>query len=947
LVARDEEQAALAEALAAAARGRGQTILIGGDAGVGKSALIRRFADEARAAAARVLVGECVEIDARRPLAPFLDVVEQARRASFIRPEDAMRLGPILTENDPSSKPRMFDAFARLFGGVARQAQLVLIIEDVHWADDISRELLIYLARRLRAEPVVLAITYRTDELHRRHPLRPFVADLAASRLARSLTLTPLDRAATARVVRDTLALSRSAPPTLVDALDRRCEGNPFFIEETLEAMRARGALRYRDGAWVGIDAPEFALPDSVRDAVGRRYIMLSDEAQRTLRIAAVIGQRFEFDLLSLVAEVPQERLAEMLRSAIDAQLVVEREASTFAFRHALTRESVLAELLEPERRTWHRAIGLALERRPDTADLVEELAYHFDAGGERERAYKAHLAAAERARALAAFIPARDHLQRALALADPEQDTFKLEAELAQAEAWVDTAKGERAWEALAHRALAAGRTLEAGQGFAYVGALQFTTGAASAGAYLERAIGLLEPLGPTRQLAHAYDFLAQWHLYSGETEPGERAAARGIEVAEQVGAPVRAASIRVTQSMFGSDLERQIVAVRRAIDVVSMAPTIDGSLVVGAAPPRSASGPLAKFYPLLYTAHVGLLSPERDSVLAEWRAWADEANHSDAGGLLQVRAAREVGRGDFDEALRCIEQSQGFGDDLMASIPEAFVRMAREGPQAAAPIVERARRGSLRPGAANAIDREVAQMRLLEGDFAAILATPGASGQFRNARIGKAVITALFAARVLGDEAATAAWYARADELRERKDVARFAATYADAERAVSAGDLAKGLPLLESVADGMERFDSPAIATRLRLRRALLMRDRDRAGADREVDRVAEFWRRAKATWFLNELAQWARASGLAWPADAAPARSAVSAKALTEREIEVARLVALGLTNKDIADRLVISERTAEGHVQRILDKLGFRSRSQIAAWHASGRAEVRA
>ena len=118
---------------------------------------------------------------------------------------------------------------------------------------------------------------------------------------------------------------------------------------------------------------------------------------------------------------------------------------------------------------------------------------------------------------------------------------------------------------------------------------------------------------------------------------------------------------------------------------------------------------------------------------------------------------------------------------------------------------------------------------------------------------------------------------------------------------------------------------------------------MRAHDPARAERQLAHVMGYWRKAKATWYLAELARWARDRGLKLEADAVPiAESARPMKSLTEREIEVARLVALGLTNRDIADRLVISERTAEGHVQRILDKLGFRSRSQIAAWHASGR-----
>jgi DNA-binding CsgD family transcriptional regulator len=250
-----------------------------------------------------------------------------------------------------------------------------------------------------------------------------------------------------------------------------------------------------------------------------------------------------------------------------------------------------------------------------------------------------------------------------------------------------------------------------------------------------------------------------------------------------------------------------------------------------------------------------------------------------------------------------------------------------------------------ALRPGAVNAAQRDVAQILLLQDDLADVLAQPGAGRRWQNWRIGKAVITALYAARALGDSAAATEWSAVAEEMRDRRDFPRFAAIYADAERAIDAGDRERASRLLADVADALEQIDAPAIATRLRLRRAELLRQRDRHAALDELTRVAAFWQRAKATWYLGQLEQWARQHDLDWPIERDEARRAAPMKTLTEREQEVARLVAKGLTNKEIADRLVISERTAEGHVQRILDKLGFRSRAQIAAWQAAPSGEV--
>lgn len=957
LVGREEEQAILAEALAAAARGQGQTIVIGGEAGIGKTALLQGFANLARTTAARVLVGECTEIEARRPLGPFLEIVESARTAGLIRVEDAQRVAPLpLGEIDAGSRPRLYQGFARIVAGISRNGSLIVAVEDLHWADEATLELFRYLARHIRTERVLLIGTYRTDELHRRHPLRPVLADLTAARLVRSVDVPPLDRGGTARVVRETLRSPRDVPVAFRNALHELCEGNPLFIEETLQTMNVRGELPYRDGEWSGVDGRAFALPDSIRDTVDRRLTTLSEDARRMLRIAAVIGQRFDFYLLAEVAQIEREPLVQILRTAIDALLLLEPDQKgTFGFRHALTRESVLAELLEPEQRTWHRAIGLALEQRPDAEQLTEELAYHFDAGGEHDRAFRAHLKAAEQARALAAFAPARDHLRRAVDLAGPDQDVLRLYAELAQAEAWVDPQRGERAWQDVAQRALALGRMREAGQAFAYVGALQVSGGAQSAITNLRRAVEILEPLGPTRELAHAYDFLTQWHLFNGERDAGLTAGVRAVELADAVGARARALSIRVTLAQLVGDgvssaaaSDELIAATRRAIDEINALDHSEstGDAPVFAGPLRGATGPLPRLYNILCGAHDAMLSPERDTVLTEWKTWAESANHLDAGGLLQVLAARAIMRGDFDEALRLTAETvDALNYSLGPLMIQAFVFAARSGPAAAAPGLARLRAMTLRPGAMNAIEREVAQINLLSGDLHAVLEHPGASPHHANPRIAKAVITALYAARTLGDVGASREWSSRAEALRMRKDVARFAAVYADAECAIDRGELARALDGLEAVADAMHRFDSPAIATQLRLRRVELMRTTDRPTASSELSRVVAYWQKAKATWYLDQLEAWAREHDLDWPADPSRERQvSTPTKPLTERELEVARFVAAGLTNRDIADRLVISERTAEGHVQRILDKLGFRSRSQIAAWHASGRHE---
>lgn len=939
LVARDDELAVLAALRANASAGKGETVLIGGDAGIGKTALIRRFVENARAGASRVLIAECTEIEARRPLGPFMDAIEQARRAGFIRSDDANRLTtPLTGPVDDTLQPRLFQSVTRQFATVARSGGLVLVLEDLHWADPASRDLFAYLARRIRAEPIVLVATYRTDELHRRHPLRPLIAELVAARIAREMTIAPLDARGVTRFLRETLHLEADPARAFREAVDARCEGNPFFMEETLEALRLRGDLAQQDGKWIPRDDIQVAVPETIRDAVERRVSSLDDEAARMLRVAAVIGQRFDFYLLSRISGVSADRLVELLRSAIAAQLVVEsEERGVFAFRHALTRESVMADLLEPERRSLHLRIAETLE--PDPDDHAEELAYHFDEGGELEKAFRAHLNASDRARPFGASVQALQHIRRALELAPEGEDQIALHARLAEAETRIDMARGLRAYDDLIERCLAAGRMLEAGGALAFAAGIRVGVGDPKAHEYARRAVEMLEPLGATRELARALEALGRYRMFAGDLEAGRDAAVRGEQIARSLGLTQLALMCRMTSILFSGDEEgnarvlRGVIEEARSIGLVGIA---------------------FRAYNNLFVCYSGWSIAERDRVFDEWRRYADEIGFVNVG--LQSRAVRHwIGHGDFDAALQnAIDASEsGHAFGLGAQLGAALIRVSREGPSAGHAALAAAEER------ASAVIQDVRQSDLLgiveilalEGEFGKILALPDIE-----AGDPPVVIAALRAAHAVGDSDAIARWSAKAESLRHKLDPrdreihanwwSTNAALYLDAERAASAGDVERASELFERVAQALDSLDMPALATAVRLRGVELLAPHDAASAERTLEKIASFWRGAKATWYLGELDRWARAHRIALAASQ-PSAATRPVKSLTEREIEVARLVAIGLTNKDIADRLVISERTAEGHVQRILDKLGFRSRSQIAAWHASGRVDIAA
>ena len=445
LVGRDLELAVLDAALAGTAGGNGRVLVVAGDAGIGKTALLRSFVAHAKAARVGALVGECSEAGAARPFGPFVeilrsalaafppDVIEgslqgHARELARFMPERTS--GRIELPSTPTERFQSHESFAMFFADLARSKPLVLAVEDVHFADPATLELLPYLARRLRSERVLIILTHRGDELHRLHPLRAVLTELERSPQTTVVWLRPLGAADTSQIVQGTLGLSHPPTSEFRRALDEVCEGNPFFLEEVLKTLAQRGDLLYRDGGWQrDKEVRDISIPDSVHDAVEQRVHALATEAQRVLRVAAVIGRRFDFEILQQVSELPERTVLDALAAALEGQFIVEEgdpHGDQFAFRHALTREAVLGGLLQRDQRSLHKAVGALLERPGgDLATAADALAYHFDEAGDTERAFRYHELAANEANRVFAFAAAVRHLERACALAPQDPRTL------------------------------------------------------------------------------------------------------------------------------------------------------------------------------------------------------------------------------------------------------------------------------------------------------------------------------------------------------------------------------------------------------------------------------------------------------------------------------------------------------------------------------------------
>ena len=941
LVGRESELAALGAILAEVRVGHGRVAIIGGDAGIGKSRLLDTFLAAARASGARVVSGQCVEAEARRPFGPFIDALAEIGHSAALLSSGR---DPAIVDAD--ARFRALRSFAGVLADVARDSSLVVAIEDLHWADEGTLELFGSLARILSERPILLIGTYRTDELHRLHPLRTVLANLARARLADALTLGRLTRDDTSALVHATLGEGTTRRMELLDALESRCEGNPFFVEEVLKALVEAGHLVYRDRVWHEGDHPaDLVIPASIRDAVQDRLALLPQQAREVVQTAAVIGTFFDYALLAQISHVPDDDLTAALRKAIDAQLIAEipgRLNDTFRFRHALTRESVLSELLGRERRVLHATIAATLrrtsERDPDVAN--EELAYHFDEAGDRDEAFRYHELAARRAERLFAFGPACRHLERALELASKDADIAELELRLSRAAVGAgDGRRALRAAESARTRFAERKDTSRVGLALcALFDANWFLGQAEEARRADQAAIEVLEPLGPTAELGEAYRRMTQMHVQNDEPTVDPHAQ-RAIELGRQLGlAHIEA------WGLLGLG---RIMVVRGESAGVEL---LEHALKIGLDQDSPSLTSFARISLMTATTKLGRPPAERRSLYEAMVEHAARLEHRDDL-LLVLMVEESIADGEFDRANRLALQVPP--DSMYGA--ESVLRIA---------LVHAARTGACSMKALDSARARLVSSAFIWRAFAATSAQPLLlMGEARKAlehldpaadRIARgsrrkpdevAAICAIEAARRLADPSALTRWVevALGNERAVESRARRASRAFAGAERAHQQGMLDRAIELSTLSVEHIVGDQWPFIETLARLRHAELLVERgtaaDLRAAKAELGAVVAFWRRAGATWYLGKLRAWAREHHLTLPPVVA---SQVARSALTRREREIAYLVADGLSNPQIAARLVISARTAESHVQRIMEKLAMHSRAEVAVWAAAAR-----
>jgi class 3 adenylate cyclase/tetratricopeptide (TPR) repeat protein len=552
LIGRESELTALEDALLAAKRGDGRIVLLAGEAGLGKTRLATELQRRALKIGMTVLWGGCSEADLALPYLPFLEAIGNHLATSDLE-KIRQRLGParrelahlfpqiepdagVSEQGDPTqAKLRLFEAILALLRIPAENDGVLIILEDLHWSDASTRELLDYMTRRLTGLRAMVLGTYRTDELHRKHPLAPMVQSWRRTRAAEVIELEPLPPDGIAGMV-GAIFDSKEITPEFRDFLHGRSEGNPFVLEELLKAALDRGDIYRGPERWERKALQELRLPQTVKDTILLRVERLSAEQAEILQTAAVLGPSFAYQALVAVSGRDEPTVQAALHASIQQQLMEEEPNATgrYRFRHALTREAIYEDMIAPRREQLHGRAADMLEDQPGSAPI--DIAFHLFAAGRWGDAIPVGIKAAEDAERNAAYREAATLYERMLAHVRDELTRGQLVCRLGDAHFRLsDPGRAQRYLEEGIPLLEGLDQRREAARYRLVLGRCYWERSRPDAArAEYERARAELEPFGPSEDLANAYIRLAGLHFFELEDVEARDMARRAIDVAE-----------------------------------------------------------------------------------------------------------------------------------------------------------------------------------------------------------------------------------------------------------------------------------------------------------------------------------------------------------------------------------------------------------------------------
>jgi DNA-binding CsgD family transcriptional regulator len=980
LVGREAELGRLLALLRDATAGRPVVALVSGDAGVGKTRLVTELSARARGDGFTVLTGRCAELADTVPYLPLADALRDAAAAAPAGGPllDALAARPVLSRLLPDlggSQPadgdtpglaqqQLFGAVLGMLSDLAEASPVLLVLEDLHWADRSTRDLITFLSRVLHRERLAIVATYRTDDMHRRHPLRPVIAELTRLPSVTSVALGPLGASAMAEHL---VSLSgRPLDAATLDSMITRAEGNTYYAEELLAASAAGGEL-----------------PAGLADLLLARIERLSPAAQQVLRAAAVTGRRVDDELARQASGLAGPEYDDAVREAVANQVLVPDGEQAYAFRHALLREAIYADLLPGERTRLHGRLAelLSDERRlAEVPGTAAELAHHTLASHDIPGAFAASVAAGREADRLAAPAEAHRHYDQALSLwervDEPEKRSGMGRGKLAFRSAESAAASGD------INRAVQQMRRLVEYLGDGASDPVLFCRACERLSYFLldidedeaaiaaaEAAVAALPEDPPSWQRARALGTYARALLTMKDDAPARSQAERAIAAASAASAPWVEADALVTLGQLserGGRIEEAIGLFTKALEQARSAGVLGVEL--------RAAFQLARVQlewgdlgPASMTAHQGVRRAE-DAGLGLAPYGYD---------LQYIHYLAHYQAGEWDHAQSLVDAfvtRVGSAPEARLSAMALFIEVARDRPAVAD------RRTWLEPFFVSDRFTEyigrslLAEHALWRGDIDTALSEVEATIQAIEVTYSGYSPTVIRPAAVGLCALAGRAWQARAAgdadraqaAVRAARDlivIAREGAAWpsrpkfalgvdgrgwlarAEAEWRRAQGDNEPGA--WQAVVDAFgPAFVYETARSRWRLAEALAEAGR-RDEAQRELLLAAEAADQLGAKPLRAALADLARRARLADAPAAGHGRDGGAGRAggaaasdpvagLTDREVEVLRLLATGLSNKEIGAELFIAAKTASVHVSNILAKLGAASRTEAAA-----------